>query len=584
MQAGWRGLPRAGYGQTVLGALAEGTLRRPRASLALTLAALALATPVAIGAPEALPVLGSLGEEPETQPELVLVTRGQEPVRSPVYRTALEVISARIETDPLVREVKRGSIGTDRRTTALLVEFDRSVDSAEREDATERVIEAIDPGPLEVLATGVAPTGEEAREAAESDLGLELLAAPLSILILIIVAGWRFALVALVALATGLAVAVAALRLLGGTLELAAAGIVAASGVAMLCGIEAALAIRDRERLGATSLVAAVLEEAERLPVAAGIAALAGLTLLTVALPLSASFAISAALGATVAVVAALLAAPALASIAGGEEAASPQSARSDRWDRLARFALGRAPFAAGLLAIAVAIAVALAVPFAGSDPAPLDASALPADSLPAEGSALAETELRGEAIAAIDPARPTDLVPRLGIAGALVIVVIAGGCFALSRLPAASIALAVVSVIPAAVALGLLELVFGTGQLDSLLDYSPQDEPSASAAVIATGVLLSLGAFRSALAAPLLGSAGPSGAPDRARRARLVARDGLRSIVAASLVGVLAYGVLLGSDLLPAKELGLALAAGLVVDLALVRLVSVPALARLFG
>jgi uncharacterized membrane protein YdfJ with MMPL/SSD domain len=579
-----RGAAR-GYGQPVLGALAEGTLRRPRASLAVTIAALAIAAPFALGAHERLPVLGSLGEGAKKSPELVLVIRGRETVRSPVYRTSLDVIVSRVEADDVVRAVRRGPIGADRRTTALLVSFRQGADTAERERASERVVEAIDPGTLEVLATGPAPIGEQARDSAESDLGeLELLAAPVAVLVLLATAGWRFALIGVLAAATGVAVAVALLRLLGEAVELSAAGVAAVAGVALVGGIEAAMLIRARAGPGAEALDLAQMRATAALVPAAGVSALAGLAVLAVSVPLGAGAAAGAALAVTAAVIAALAGAPALASLRGGEaELGADREPGAGRGRRVPRLVYGRAPLAALLLALSVAIPLALAVVFAGTEPVPLDASALPSESIPAEGSTLAEKQLRGRAVSAIDPAAPDDLPLRLAIAGGIVIVVVAGGCFALSRSPLSAIGLGAVSVLPAAGALGLLELVFGAGRLTSLLDYSRQDEPSASAAIVAAAMLLSIAAFRSVRVASLMRRpVGLAGRPARMRRLRRVTRIGIAPAVSASVVGALAFGVLAGSELLPAKELGAALAAGLLLDLVLVRCLAVPALARL--
>ena len=50
----------------------------------------------------------------------------------------------------------------------------------------------------------------------------------------------------------------------------------------------------------------------------------------------------------------------------------------------------------------------------------------------------------------------------------------------------------------------------------------------------------------------------------------------------AATLLGIALTGAWLGIDLLPAQEIGLGIAAGLLADLLLVRLLIAPALARL--
>jgi hypothetical protein len=592
MQATWRRLCRAGYGQTVLGPVAEGMLRRPGVGIAVTVAVLAVSALFAVGAPERLPVLGSLGDEEPPRGELVLVTSGKEPVRSPVYRTALDVIAARVEAEGLVTAVRDAPVGADRRTTALIVTFEPSAGAGERERAAEAMVEGIDPGPLRVLATGLAPTGEEARDAVQSDLAeLELLVAPLVLLVLLAAGGWRFALVALVAAATGALGAIAGLRLLGELTDAGAAGIAAGAGVAVVVAVEGALTIGARSRGGPgdaseEGLVRGAVRSAAVLVPATAAAILAPLAILVVSVPVARSAAAGAALGAGLATIAALLVAPALLAI--GRHGAEPggvgeQEERPPR--RLARALLRRWPLAAALLAVAVATLVAAALPFEGSEPVALAPGGLPADSDAARGAELAGKELDAEKLSSIvRPTEPDDLTIRLAIAAGIAALLVAAACFALAR-SAAAIALGAVSVLPAAAALGLLELVFGAGRLSGTLDYAPAREPSATAAIIAPTVLGAVAALRAVRAAPLLRRAGgPRNGSTRLRGVRRLTRLELGPALAGSVVGALVFGALAGSELLPAKEVGLAVAVGLLLDLLLVRCLIVPALARLGG
>jgi hypothetical protein len=557
----------------------------------VALVALALGGALAPGAPEGLPVLGSLGDEERRPPELVLVTRGQEPVRSPVYRTALDVIASRIETDELVSEVRQGPVGRDRRTTMLLVGFERGADAAEREQAAEAVVEVIDPGPLKVLATGLAPTAEEARDSARSDLGqLELLAAPLVVLVLLAAGGWRLALVGALAAAMGMLGATAGLRVLGEVIDLSAVGIAAGAGAALVFGVEAALTIQARAggavaRESPYALARGMMRSAGVLLPAAAAAMLAALAIIAVAVPVARSAAAGAALGGGLATIATILVAPALLALGRGDREADHVAVQEGRRRRrLSRAFLRRWPVATGLLVLAVAALVAIAVPFANSDPAALGPGGLPTESDPARAFALAEEEFRGErASSALRPNAPDDLLARLAVAAGIAAAVVAAACFAVARSPAAAVVLGAVSVLPAAAALGLLELVFGAGRLTGTLDYSPEGEPNASAAIVTATVLTAVAALRSVRAAPLLRRTGQSrGRPARLRRVRRLARLEIGAAAAASVVGAFAFGVLAGSELLPAKELGLAVAAGLLIDLLLVRCLAVPALARL--
>jgi uncharacterized membrane protein YdfJ with MMPL/SSD domain len=490
----------------------------------------------------------------------------------------------------LLRGGRAAPTAPARRTTALIVAFEPGAGAGERERAAVDVVDGIDPGPLRVLATGLVPTGEEARDAAQSDLAeLELLVAPLVLLVLLAAAGWRFALIGVVAAATGALGATAGLRLLGEFTDTGAAGIAAGAGVGVVFGVEGALTLRSRIRggegdgRGEARMRGAARSAAVLIPATAA-AILAAVAVLVVAVPVARSAAAGAALGGGLATIAALLVAPVMLAVGrhgAGAGGVGEQEEPPPR--RLARAFLRRWPVVAALLVIAIAALVAAAAPFATSEPAALAPGGLPADSEAARGAELAGKELGDEKLSSIiRPTEPDDLAIRLAIAAGIAALLVTVACFALAR-SAASIVLGLVSVLPAAAALGLLELVFGAGRFSDPLDYSPVREPSATAAILAATVLGAIGAFRAVRAAPLLRrTEGPRGTAERLRRVRRLARLELAPALAASVVGALVFGALAGSELLPAKELGLAVAAGLLLDLLLVRCVIVPALARL--
>ena len=122
---------------------------------------------------------------------------------------------------------------------------------------------------------------------------------------------------------------------------------------------------------------------------------------------------------------------------------------------------------------------------------------------------------------------------------------------------------------------------VFGGGLLTAPLDYAPAGAPHIQTYFVAGSVLLAIGLARGAdLAAALREERllGGGAAGSLARSGMLT----LMPIAVATIVGVAVSAVWLGSDLLPAKELGLGLSVGLLADLVLARTLLAPALARL--
>jgi uncharacterized membrane protein YdfJ with MMPL/SSD domain len=122
---------------------------------------------------------------------------------------------------------------------------------------------------------------------------------------------------------------------------------------------------------------------------------------------------------------------------------------------------------------------------------------------------------------------------------------------------------------------------VFAHGRLTGLLDYTDSGAPHLQAFVIVGSVLLALGlargaAFATALREERLLGGGAAGS---------LARSGLLTLMpfaVATLAGLVLAGLWIGSELLPAKELAVGIAAGLAADLLIARLVLAPALARL--
>ncbi len=140
---------------------------------------------------------------------------------------------------------------------------------------------------------------------------------------------------------------------------------------------------------------------------------------------------------------------------------------------------------------------------------------------------------------------------------------------------------LALAAAIAPLAGLGTLLAVFGEGRLTGLLDYAPTGGLHLETYVVVGATLLAVGLARGAQLATALREerelgGGPAGS---------LARSGVLTLfpaAAATVVGVVLAGVWAGSELLPAQEIGLGLAVGLVADLVLTRLLLAPALARL--
>jgi len=172
------------------------------------------------------------------------------------------------------------------------------------------------------------------------------------------------------------------------------------------------------------------------------------------------------------------------------------------------------------------------------------------------------------------------ELTERLPIAAAIAAVVLALLIFALVRRPFLAAGLGIASLLPAAGALGLLSLVFGDGRFTAALDYAPQGAPQLDAVLAVLAGVAAVSAARSA-AYPIV-LRGERAVAVRRRATERVARLILPPAGTATVIAAAAAGVLVGSDVLPVKQAGLALAAGLVLDLVALRVLLVPALGRL--
>jgi uncharacterized membrane protein YdfJ with MMPL/SSD domain len=163
---------------------------------------------------------------------------------------------------------------------------------------------------------------------------------------------------------------------------------------------------------------------------------------------------------------------------------------------------------------------------------------------------------------------------------GVLLYVVLRPALASRLRTALPAVALAAASMLPAAAAAGVLVLVFQDGRLTDPLDYAPQGGPALSAAIATVGAIAAISAARTVHLAAALAVERKLGFPSRVA-VPLAAELTLPGAAAATLVAGAATIALVGAELVAAKEFGLAAAAGLILDLLLVRAVLAPALAR---
>jgi uncharacterized membrane protein YdfJ with MMPL/SSD domain len=168
----------------------------------------------------------------------------------------------------------------------------------------------------------------------------------------------------------------------------------------------------------------------------------------------------------------------------------------------------------------------------------------------------------------------------RLPVAAGIAAVALAVFVLALVRRPFLAIGLGAASVLPAAAALGILEFVFGDGRATTALDYAPQGALQLDAVLAGVAGVVTVSAARSA--AYPVSLRGERAVAVRERAAEREARVALGAAGAGSAIAGAAAAVLVGSDVIPAKEIGLLLAAGLVLDLVALRVLLIPALGRL--
>jgi putative drug exporter of the RND superfamily len=163
----------------------------------------------------------------------------------------------------------------------------------------------------------------------------------------------------------------------------------------------------------------------------------------------------------------------------------------------------------------------------------------------------------------------------------ALLVVFVFRGVLSLPRAIISAAVLAIASKLPAAAAGGLLVLVFQDGRLIGPLGYTPEGGPELVAVLCVLTAVATVSAGRTVHFAATIAAQRELGFEARER----VPRGGaltLPGVAASTAVLAAATVVLAGSDLVAAKEFGLATAAGLTLDFLLLRVLLAPGLARL--
>jgi hypothetical protein len=318
-----------------------------------------------------------------------------------------------------------------------------------------------------------------------------------------------------------------------------------------------------------------------RLASAAGAGSLPALALLATPLEQSASLALGCALATTLAAASALTATPAAIAIF-GDRGIEPASAGGEREDdgkarRLADV-IGAVPgsVASSRLRCALVALVALVAGLAIAYPA-LDGSSRPfiaADLPPASEVA------RATALAAAQGAdRGESLFDELPVVAAIAAALLAVAVMAATRRPGTLVAVPF-ALLPAAAGLGACVYVLDQGHLAEAMGSVGRGVVDTAAVAAAAAALAALGASRAMIALQVVRAERRLGIdPDGA--AQLAAGLALPGAAAASLAGAAASAALVAADLAVARELGLAVGAGLLVDLVLVRVPLLAALAR---
>jgi RND superfamily putative drug exporter len=410
---------------------------------------------------------------------------------------------------------------------------------------------------------------------------LELAAMPFVALVLALVLGARLAAAPIICAATAIAGSLAVLVLLGLVADVSLLGAAPATVVGLVLGIEGPIALFGRFRSEAArsprpeALRRAVRTTADLAIPAVIAAALVTLGLLATSLDQAPSMIVGCAVAAALAFGSTLVCGPAIVSLA-ADDRHLRGGARLTEWLARRTAALAgrlatsrRATAFAGV--VGAALMLAAAIPLIHAQGQPFTALDLPPDSPARMAAALAGVTADlggGDAVFG-------DLPLAAGVAA--VALVVALGLAFRSRL---ALPVAIATLLPAAAACGLCVLVFQEGHLADAIGLTGQGALENGAAASLLAAIASVCAARSA-AAMQASKEATAGGLDPGWAGQWMASLLVPGAIVATLIGAAATGVLAGATLYPAREFGLAVAVGLLLDLILVRLPLIAVLAR---
>ena len=559
-----------------MSSLADFALSRPWTLLAAAIGVGAVAIAAAAGAPGHLGAASSAASAGER--ELIVVLEATDEAGAGALSVARDAVTVQIDSDPGASDLRVLEPASGGREAVLVAELDG--ERAEREATVERLARDLDPGLLDLALGGATAARVEARDRVVDELGSLLLPAAVPVLLLAVLAvGARMVLAAVLSVAVAVAGAVCSLRLatVAGA-DPSLLGTAPALPVGVVLGIELpALIVRIHREEAAISphrdaVHRATQVAAPTLAAAAVLAVLPAVALLVTPLGEAASLALGCAAAAVLAAVAALVVTPPTLVLFGAP--GSPSGDREGRGVAYLRAVGGRLPgaLAATPLRSWVAAVLALGAGCVLAYPV-LDGVSRPfaAIDLPPGSPALAASML-------VDAGSPApgslfgDLPAAAAVAAGLVGLAVVTATWSPAGLLAAPFAL-----LPAAAGLGVCVQLIQQGEIVGAAQRGVLD---AAAVAAAAASLAAIGAARAAIVLDLARAQRRLGI-DGAGAAELAGARSLPGAFAAGLAGACVGAALLGSDLDAPRELGVALAAGLVADLVLVRVPLLAVLAR---
>ena len=464
-------------------------------------------------------------------PVLRIRAEGALAPRSAPFEVAVRTMRAQISTDPAVSAVRVAPHPKGGRSEVILVRLKGA--ARNRDAALARIQRNLDPGPLTIQFRGPAAAVRVAKDQAVDDLALLLAALPVTALILILTVGASGAGAALLAAAAATSLAALACELLAGAFDVSWLSLAGAGAAGLLVGLQLCA-------LGVAGAPPATLLRAG-LAAAATFGALAAL-----GVDYLSSLALGGGLAALLAVPASIVATG--ATLAGDRE---PGLRGGGLWCAIAGSVGFSRAFAAlfalfGLLLMLIAV-----VPVAR-----LATSAIGSVAAPAIGGA------------------------ALAAAAAVALLATIGLGLAEARrfwLPASA---GLCAAVPPLAAAGLLVVTFQDGGLEKALGYTSNGAISLGSLATAMATVAALGASQAVSLAWAAREAGSLKLPDQARVVAAV--DLCTPAAVVSCVAGIAAGVALafGSASFE-KELGLAVAAGLALQLLAVSALIAPALLR---